>query len=215
MGQIVAIGAERGRGTRMDDDEADFRDFVTTRWSSLVATAYLITTDRGLAEDCVQDALTRVHRHWRRVRRDGKPAAYAHQAVVNAALSWRRRRRVREVPLSPADHPSTLSDPARPGLSDLDAALLAALRSLPPRMRAAVALRYLEDRSEAETARLLGCSIGTVKSSASRGVARLRDALEDPADPAPAPADKAGRSTATRTPPTAATTPASSEGARS
>src|SRR3954451_13420887 len=88
----------------MDDDEADFRRFVTTRWPALVYTAFLITTDRGIAEDCVQEAMSRVHRHWRRVRKDGKPAAYAHQAVVNAALSWRRRRRIREVPLTPADH---------------------------------------------------------------------------------------------------------------
>jgi RNA polymerase sigma-70 factor (sigma-E family) len=162
----------------MDDDEADFRRFVTTRWSALVSTAYLITTDRGIAEDCVQDAMTRVHRHWRRVRQDGKPAAYAHQAVVNAALSWRRRRRIREVPLTPAEQLSRpASEQVGQGLDDVDAALLAALRSLPPLMRAAVALRYLEDRSEAETAHLLGCSVGTVKSSTSRGVSRLRLAL--------------------------------------
>jgi len=170
----------------MDDDEADFRGFVSARWSSLVATAYLITTDVGTAEDCVQEALTRVHRHWRRLRQDGEPAAYAHRAVVNAALSWRRRRRIREVPLTPADqgeHPA--SEPVNQDLVGLDPTLLAALRSLPPRMRAAVALRYLEDRSEAETARLLGCSTGTVKSSTSRGVAHLRAALEaaTPASP--------------------------------
>ena len=58
----------------MDDDETDFREFVTTRWSSLVYTACLITTDRGIAEDCVQEAMTRVHRHWRRVRINGNPA---------------------------------------------------------------------------------------------------------------------------------------------
>jgi RNA polymerase sigma-70 factor (sigma-E family) len=163
----------------MDDDETDFREFVTTRWASLVATAYLITTDRGIAEDCVQEAMTRVHRHWRRVRKDGTPAAYAHQAVVNAALSWRRRRRIREVPLIPADQSAyPASEQVRQGLDGVDGVLLAALRSLPPQMRAAVALRYLEDRSEAETARLLGCSVGTVKSSTSRGVARLRQVLD-------------------------------------
>lgn len=163
----------------MDDDETDFRAFVTTRWPSLVATAYLITTDRGLAEDCVQEALARVHRHWRRVRRDGKPAAYAHQAVVNAALSWRRRRRIREVPLTPADRSvRSAPPPVDQSVRSVDPELLAALRSLPPQMRAAVALRYLEDRSEAETARLLGISVGTVKSATSRGVARLRRALE-------------------------------------
>lgn len=163
----------------MDDDEADFREFVTLRWSSLVTTAYLITTDRGIAEDCVQEAMARVHRHWRSVRRDGKPAAYARQAVVNAALSWRRRRRIREVPLTPADQATrSAAEPVDQRVQGVDPTLLAALRSLPPQMRAAVALRYLEDRSEAETAVLLGCSVGTVKSSTSRGVARLRAVLE-------------------------------------
>jgi RNA polymerase sigma-70 factor (sigma-E family) len=163
----------------MDDDEANFREFVTLGWSSLVSTAYLITTDRGIAEDCVQEALVRVHRHWGRVRQDGKPAAYARQAVVNAALSWRRRRRIGEVPLTPTqDAGLPAVEPVEQRLTDVDAALLTALRSLPPRMRAAVALRYLEDRSEAETAVLLGCSVGTVKSSASRGLAQLRSALE-------------------------------------
>jgi RNA polymerase sigma-70 factor (sigma-E family) len=163
----------------MDDDEADFREFVTLRWSSLVTTAYLITTDRGIAEDCVQEAMARVHRHWRSVRRDGKPAAYARQSVVNAALSWRRRRRIREVPLTPVDHAvRPAPEPVDQGVQGIDPTLLAALRSLPPQMRAAVALRYLEDRSEAETAVLLGVSVGAVKSSTSRGVARLRTALE-------------------------------------
>jgi RNA polymerase sigma-70 factor (sigma-E family) len=161
------------------DDEDDFREFVTLRWPSLVSTAYLITTDRGIAEDCVQEALTRVHRRWGRLRREGQPAAYARQAVVNAALSWRRRRRIREVPLNPAEdtrHPAAES--VNQHLDSVDEALLAALRSLPPRMRATVTLRYLEDRSEAETAGMLGCSVGTVKSSASRGIARLRSALD-------------------------------------
>jgi RNA polymerase sigma-70 factor (sigma-E family) len=175
----------------MDDDEADFREFVTARWSSLVGTAYLITTDRPIAEDCVQEALTRVHRHWRRIRKDGNPAAYTHQAVVNAALSWRRRRRIREVPFSPVEHADGRAAlPIEQGITEMDDVLVAALRSLAPQMRAAVVLRYLEDRSEAETAQLLGCSVGTVKSSASRGVARLRSALEAdalfPAEPFPA-----------------------------
>jgi RNA polymerase sigma-70 factor (sigma-E family) len=170
----------------MRDDETEFRAFVTARWASLVRTAYLVTTDRGIAEDCVQEAMVRVHRNWRRIRRDTSAPAYAHRAVLNAALSWRRRRRIREVPLTdwtggepgvePGVEPRT-DGPGPTGLDGVDPVLLAALRSLPPLMRAAVALRYLEDRSEAETARLLGCSPGTVKSSTSRGVAKLRVAL--------------------------------------
>ena len=169
----------------MDDDETDFRIFVSTRWSSLVYTACLITTDRGIAEDCVQEAMTRVHRHWRRLRINGKPAAYAHQAVVNAALGWRRRRRIREVPLPPPD--AAIWSATEPIDQDVDPQLLAALRSLPPQMRAAVALRYLEDRSELETAKLLGCSVGAVKSATSRGVARLRLALAPAGQPTSTP----------------------------
>ena len=156
----------------MPDDDDGFRAFVSMRWPSLVATAYLITADRGVAEDCVQEALARVHRRWGRVR-DGSPVAYAHRSVVNAALSWRRRRRVAEVPLDAGFDRAA----AERGDDGVDPALLAALRSLPPRMRAAVVLRYLEDRSETDTAELLGCSVGTVKSASYRGVARLRAAL--------------------------------------
>lgn len=164
----------------MDDD--GFRDFVAARWPALVSTAYLVTADRGVAEDCVQEALARVHGHWARLCDEGAPAAYAHRAVVNAALSWRRRRRVREVPLPMGFDVAGDPDPG----AEVDPALLAALRSLPPQMRAVVVLRYLEDRSEAETARILGCSVGTVKSAGSRGIAKLRDALGG-APPRPSP----------------------------
>jgi RNA polymerase sigma-70 factor (sigma-E family) len=158
------------------DREMEFREFVNARWTSLVATAYLVTADRGLAEDCVQEALARVHRRWRSLREEGEPVAYARRATLNAALSWRRRRRIAEVPLDVAADPAAPEDP----VSAVDPQLVAALRSLPPRMRAVVVLRFLEDRSEAETARALGCSVGTVKSASSRGIARLRAALEPP-----------------------------------
>lgn len=90
----------------MDESgDAGFHAFVTARWGALVATAYLVTGDRGIAEDCVQESLTRVHRHWRRLAADGAPEAYARRAAINAALSWRRRRREREVPLADAGDP--------------------------------------------------------------------------------------------------------------
>jgi RNA polymerase sigma-70 factor (sigma-E family) len=157
-------------GTGGDDG---FEAFVGARWLPMVATAYLVTADRGVAEDCVQEALVRMHRRWRRINAEGR-VAYANRAVINAALSWRRRRRLTEVPLSAEAHSPVLEahDP-----QDLDPRLLAALWSLPPRARATVVLRFVEDRSEAETAELLGCSVGTVKSASSRGLARLREAL--------------------------------------
>ncbi|GLY14978.1 DNA-directed RNA polymerase sigma-70 factor [Kineosporia sp. NBRC 101677] len=160
----------------MDDDEAAFVRFVTARWPALVQSAYLITVDRGIAEDCVQEALARVHRRWGRIEQDN-PEPYVRKAVINAALSWRVRRRIREVPLDAA--PVPVVEFRSEQLGDFDHRLMNALRSLPPLMRAAVVLRYLEDRSEGETAHLLGCSPGTVKSASSRGVAKLRAAMLD------------------------------------
>jgi RNA polymerase sigma factor (sigma-70 family) len=118
-----------------------------------------------------------MHRRWRRVEPAGR-VAYANRSVVNQALSWRRRGRIRvaEVPLRPAEHDLAARAPDDDGI---DPRLLAALWSLPPRARATVVLRFLEDRSEAETADVLGCSVGTVKSAASRGLARLREVLAD------------------------------------
>ncbi len=161
----------------MHDDEG-FEAFVTARWGPLVATAYLVTADRGIAEDCVQEALTRVHRRWRAVAKDGNPEAYARRAALNAALSWRRRRRIAEVPLAQGNDGPAVSD----GGERLDDDLLAGLGALPPRMRAVVVLRYVEDRSEAETADLLGCSVGNVKSARSRGLARLREHIRNRSD---------------------------------
>jgi RNA polymerase sigma-70 factor (sigma-E family) len=159
-------------GTGGDDG---FEAFVAARWSPMVATAYLVTADRGVAEDCVQEAMVRMHRRWRWVHAEGR-VAYANRAVLNAALSWRRRRRVIEVPLVADDH-SPVEQAVDTG--GFDPRLLAALWSLPPRARATVVLRFVEDRSEAETAAILGCSVGTVKSTSSRGLARLREALAD------------------------------------
>lgn len=154
-------------------DEEAFRQFVAARWPALVQSAYLITVDRGIAEDCVQEALVKVHQRWHTIR-DDNPEPYVRKAVVNAALSWRRKRRIREVPLDSAPAPATGPEGEHLHRNER---LIGALRSLPPLMRAAVALRYLEDCSEAETARLIGCSVGTVKSASSRGVAKLRLAL--------------------------------------
>jgi RNA polymerase sigma-70 factor (sigma-E family) len=166
----------------MTDDEEAFRVFAAARWQALVATAWLVTADRQLAEDCVQEALVAVRRHWPRVHRDGHPEAYARRAVLNRALNWRRRRRIAEISV---EHVPDVRVAAE-AQGELDPELVAVLRRLPPRMRAVIALRYVEDRSESETAQLLGCSIGTVKSTAHRGLARLRGVLAN-VDPATSP----------------------------
>ena len=158
----------------------DFRAFVQQHWAPLMRTAYLLTGDRGYAEDLVQSALEKTHRRWSRVSTMDAPVAYVRRAMVNTATSWRRRRRVSEVPLLLTDAPA--GDPYAP--IDQRQQMLAALRTLPPRTRAVLVLRYFADLSEAETAETLGCSVGSVKSQASRGLARLRDQIEPAIDTA-------------------------------
>jgi RNA polymerase sigma-70 factor (sigma-E family) len=158
------------------DDVEGFRRFVLRQWTPLVRTAYLLTGDRGTAEDLVQSALEKAHRHWARIQRTDAPEVYVRRVMINTASSWRRRRRVREVPLLAfdADRDATTGGPDAYARFDNRQEVLAALRRLPPRTRAVLVLRYFEDLSEADTARVLGCSVGSVKSQASRGLARLR-----------------------------------------
>jgi RNA polymerase sigma-70 factor (sigma-E family) len=155
-------------------DAESFRAFVETQWGPLTRTAYLLTGDRGRAEDLVQSVLEKVHRGWGRVGRMDAPDAYVRRAMVNTAISWRRRRRVSEVPLLAVDSP-TEADAYQQ--VEQRQQVVAALRSLPPRMRAVLVLRYFEDLSEADVAETLGCSVGTVKSQGSRGLDRLRARL--------------------------------------
>ncbi len=151
----------------------DFDDFVRGRSSPMLRSAWLLTGgDWALAEDLVQTALGEVWRHWARVAVMDSPEAYAHKAMVNTFLRWRGRRWTGEVASA------ELPEPARDtgGFSRVDEreSLRRALRELTARQRAVVVLRYFEDRSEAETARIMGCSAGTVKSQAARALARLR-----------------------------------------
>ncbi len=163
--------------------EDGFREFVDARWPALVRFAWTLVGERGLAEDLVQTALERTWRRWRHVR-DGGAEAYVRTAVVHLAVSGRRRRMFRETPLDEGTDPRRLRCGLATGSGDLaedravqDAVWLE-LQELPPRMRAVVVLRFLEDQSEARTAELLGCSIGTVKSQTSRAMARLRTSTE-------------------------------------
>jgi RNA polymerase sigma-70 factor (sigma-E family) len=154
------------------DDHA-FEDFVVARGSALLRTATLLCAgSRHDAEDVVQTALEKAYRHWKRV--DGDPEPYVRRILVNVTISRARRWKVlREVHM--AEPPEPLVSPADDGvvLRDL---LIRELHRLPPRQRAVLVLRYWEDLSEAETAASLGCSAGTVKSQASKALARLRKA---------------------------------------
>lgn len=155
-------------------DDETFRSFVAARSQALLRTAYLLTGNIADAEDLLQTALFKTFRHWPRLHNKQSPDAFVRRVMVTTRTDWRRRRRVAEDSVADLpDHPSH-DNPTRDGRDEM----WLALGTLPPRMRAVLVLRYWEDLSESETAHLLGCSTGTVKSQASRGLARLRRQLE-------------------------------------
>lgn len=144
--------------------------FVAARGHALLGRAVLLTGSRAAGEDLLQASLERLLRHWGRVH--GDPEPYLRQTMTRLAVDqWRFRRRRPEVF---ADvEPSASDDEAEVRAVRSD--LIDALRQLPARQRAVIVLRYLDDLTEAETAAVLGCSVGTVKSTCSRGLARLRE----------------------------------------
>jgi RNA polymerase sigma-70 factor (sigma-E family) len=150
----------------------------------MVRLAYGLTGDQGHAEDVAQAAFARAYASWARVTRTGDPDAYVRRIVINENLRRFRKRRVAEslvdaVPDRPGGPGRRAADAADPAdaLSD-SSALLKALRRLGPRQRAVIVLRFWMDMSEAETAAALNCSVGTVKSQASRALAALRGSAE-------------------------------------
>jgi RNA polymerase sigma-70 factor (sigma-E family) len=164
--------------------EADvsFEDFVRARAGSLLRTALLLTgQNRAEAEDLLQVALERAYRHWPRICKAGEPERYVRAILANASNDrWRRLARRPEQPM-PDGYPGPAIPDRTTEIADRDY-LLRALAALPPRQRAVLVLRYFDDLGEAEIAQQLGCSLGSVKSHAARGLARLRAA----ADPLPA-----------------------------
>jgi RNA polymerase sigma-70 factor (sigma-E family) len=150
-----------------DPDRAAFDEFAQARMRALLRFAHVLTGDRDRAADLVQDALERTLLAWPGVQSKGDPEGYVRRAIVNRQVSvWRRRRRERLV----AEPPESPYDDA----AARDRELWDALATLPARQRAVLVLRYYEDLTEADAAAVLGCSVGTIKSQASRGLARLR-----------------------------------------
>jgi RNA polymerase sigma-70 factor (sigma-E family) len=150
--------------------EREFRDFVAARSAALFRSAYLLTGQREAAEDLLQTVLAKVARRWSRIRLSPEP--YVRRALYHEQVSrWRLRLRGRELA-------GAVPDAAAPGdhaaATDLRLALAAALGRLTPRQRAVVVLRYVEDLSERDVAAVLDVSIGTVRSTAFRALARLR-----------------------------------------
>jgi len=161
--------------------DAEFREFMAGRWPDTVRLAYGLTGDLGHAEDLAQTALAKAYASWARVRRSANPDAYLRQIVLNENRNRFRKRRVTEWltgRLPEPGHPDGPGGPDSGAGHDDRLALLAALRTLGPRQRAVVVLRYWAGLTETEVAAALGCSAGTVKSQAARALATLRKSAE-------------------------------------
>jgi RNA polymerase sigma-70 factor (sigma-E family) len=179
------------RRTLAGRDEAEFSAFAARDGGQLLGFAFLLVGNRHDAEDLVQQALLRTAARWPAARQS--PAGYSRAVLLNLVRDrWRARQR---------QHTETLSSDLTALPSAVDAAgavldrqlLLGACRLLPLQQRAVLVLRFWEDRSVEETAAMLGCTAGTVKSHTHRALARLRDALADPASEAPGDTTQGGR----------------------
>ncbi len=157
--------------------DVEFDEFVVARSPALLRTAYLLTRDLQLAEDLQQTGLTKAWFAWERI--DGDPEPYVRRILVTSSVSWWRKRWTHETPSAALPEPA----PGAEGRVEVHDLMLA-LGRLPRRQRAVVELRFIEDRTEVETATLMGCSVGTVKSQCSKALANLRAdvAFAAPAD---------------------------------
>jgi RNA polymerase sigma-70 factor (sigma-E family) len=159
-------------------DRVSFEQFVEGSSARMLTLAILLTGhNKADAEDLLQTVLERAYRRWRRICRTGDPARYVRQMLVNAAVDrWRLLRRRPEQPLGPDDSVPSVRF-ARPdeaaAVADQDL-LWRALALLPPGQRAVLVLRYYEDLTEAQTAAVLGCSVGSVKTQSFRALTKLR-----------------------------------------
>ncbi|HEY0640239.1 MAG TPA: SigE family RNA polymerase sigma factor [Pseudonocardiaceae bacterium] len=153
--------------------EAEFTEFVTIRYAALLQTACLLAGDRATGEDLLQTALTKTYLSWHRIRRREAAEAYVRRVLARTATSWWRRPGRREEPTAdPPEPPARVDEPG--GLTD---PVWDAVRGLPVGQRAVLVLRFHADLTEAETARTLGVSVGTVKSQTARALGRLRAEL--------------------------------------
>jgi RNA polymerase sigma-70 factor (sigma-E family) len=149
----------------------EFREYVSARGPALLRAAMVLTSDRAEAEDLLQAALAKTYLAWGRIKDRAAMDGYVRRAMVNTQISWWRRRKLEiyptdELPDQPVDDHTRRSE-----MRDV---LGRALDKLPKRQRLAVMLRYYEDMPEAEIAEVLGVSVGTVKSTVSRAMAKLR-----------------------------------------
>lgn len=158
-----------GGVTRVETGMVSFDGFVEAKSARLWRSAYLLTGDEQKAEDLLQTALVKAWRRWSSVARDGAVEGYVRRILVTTYTDWKRRKWNAELPTASMPEPRSDQD-------DLDVRrdVLAALATLSKGQRAVIVLRFFDDLTERETADLLGCSIGTVKSQTSRALAALR-----------------------------------------
>ncbi len=148
-----------------------FDEFTRARLSALLRFATLLCIDVGLAEDLVQEVLIKAHARWAQIEGFDHPEAYVRRMIVNEFVSWRRKW-ARIIPSAVIDNPAQVPDHAD-AHAERDA-LFGRLTRLPARQRAVIVLRYYDGLTDAEIAQELGCSVGTVRSIASRAVSALR-----------------------------------------
>jgi RNA polymerase sigma-70 factor (sigma-E family) len=159
-------------------DDAAFTEFVATRSVVLLRTAYLLTGDRHLAEDLLQTALVKAYPLWGGLREPRAAEAYVRTAMVRTLINWRQRRAWTRERVA-AEPPDVGVAPAGDEI-DTRVRLWPVVLTLPPRQRAVIVLRYYEDLTEPQTAAVLGCSTGAVKSHHARAMRSLRARLDDP-----------------------------------
>jgi RNA polymerase sigma-70 factor (sigma-E family) len=159
-------------------DTSEFAEFVAARAAALHRAAYLMVGDTQLAQDLVQEALSRTYVAWPRLRDPRNAEAYCRKAITTTAISWFRRKSWRNE--RPTEHLPDRTRAAGPEASVVERdAVWRALQELPPRQRAALVLRFYEDLTEAQTAEAMGCAVGTVKSQVFAGLSKLRERLGD------------------------------------
>ena len=175
---MTQLTAEVETGAGMSQRDADFTAYLQARQGRLLRTAYLLTGDQHQAEDLLQTSLAKLYLAWDRVRERESVDAYVRRIMVNENNSlWRRGWKKREFSTDDLPEGAPVRDEYDEGLG---AAVWAVVQTLPRKARAVVVLRYYEQLTEAETAEILGISVGTVKSQTSRALAALRQ--RTPAD---------------------------------
>ena len=181
----MVMDSRRGQ----DRSRLEFDRFVANSADRLLRAASLITWDVAEAEDLVQECLFRVARRWPRVRKMDHPTAYARTVLVHLTLDegtrrTRRRAELRHDGAAGFDEHEDDAAVSVLGRVEASADLVHALGNLPPRQRITLVLRYFEDLSETEVAEAMGCSVGTVKSTTSRALERLRHVIDRPTEDA-------------------------------